>query len=366
MRKIIIIGTSHHNTLSVIRCIGEVFGQVNLILIACAKSYVAKSKYVHSTIYLKDTEALYQWTEINKTYEKSIIISCSDGVSQFFDMHYEELCPYYEFFNAGANGIVTKYMNKQKQVELAKEVGFITPASACYTNMDDVSAFSAFPCVVKPLQSYVGGKHIWHCSNSIELQNIVRSVPIGTQVQVQEQIENKHEIVLPGLITKNDIFIPGYILKHRDFLGGTTYSSVKKHNPQTEQLVAYSAKMLRKIGYVGLFGVEAIFNGEKYVFIELNLRNDATCYSLAVAGVNLPAMYVYSIEKKIVRPNSITEITSMVENKDFSHVIRREIGLIQWIKDFKNAQCKYLYNKYDKAPLFACIIEQITNKIIHK
>lgn len=114
-------------------------------------------------------------------------------------------------------------------------------------------------------------------------------------LQVQELRKNEHEIVLPGLITKDEIFVPGYILKHREFLGGTTYSSVKKHNTTTEQLAAYSATMLRKIGYVGLFGVEAMFNGKDYVFIELNLRNDATCYSMAVAGVNLPAMYVDSV-----------------------------------------------------------------------
>lgn len=344
MRRIVIIGASHHNTLSVVRCIGEVYGKVDLVLIDCTKSFVAKSKYVHSTTYLKDTEALYQWAKENRAHNKPIIISCADGVSQFFDMHYEELNHYYDFFNAGANGILTKFMDKQRQVKLAKEVGFTTPISACYTNMDNVCTFSNFPCIVKPLQSYVGGKHIWYCSNSIELQNVVKSASDGVMLQVQELIENKYEIVLPGLITKNDIFVPGYILKHRDFLGGTTYSSVKKHDLRTEQLVAYSAKILRKIGYEGLFGVEAMFNGKDYVFIELNLRNDATCYSMAVAGVNLPAMYIASLDGTKIQSNSITEITSMVENKDFSHVIRRNISIGQWIKELKGAKCKYIYN----------------------
>ena len=122
--------------------------------------------------------------------------------------------------------------------------------------------------------------------------------------------------------------------------------------------------MLRKIGYEGLFGVEAIFDGNKYVFIELNLRNDATCYSMAVAGANLPAMYIdYILGNKMVL-HDISEITSMVESQDFSHVLRREIGFSQWVKEFRSAKCKFLYNKRDKTPLFACLFDRITNKLL--
>ena len=84
---------------------------------------------------------------------------------------------------------------------------------------------------------------------------------------------------------------------------------------------------------------------------------------MAVAGVNLPAMYVYSILGKKLESKQISEITSMVENKDFSHVIRKNVVFWHWIKELREAQCKFLYNKYDKKPFFACIIEQITNKI---
>lgn len=363
MRRIIIIGASHHNTLSVVRCIGEVFGQIELVIIGHSESYVSKSKYVVKTTYLGDSDALYSWAINNKSADTPIIISCADIVSQTFDMHYDELHNYYDFFNAGACGILTAFMNKQLQVDLAKEVGFVTPISAYYSNKDKVDDFTSFPCIVKPLQSYIGGKNIWYCNNSDELQEIVTSAPDGIMLQAQEQINNHYEIVLPGLITKEEIFVPGYILKHRDFLGGTTYSSVKQHNVQTNKLVIYSASMLHKISYEGLFGIEAMFNGKDYVFIELNLRNDATCYSMAVAGANLPAMYVNYILGKKLEFKQISEITSMVENKDFSHVIRKNIGIWHWLKELRESQCKFLYNKYDKKPFFACIIEQITNKI---
>lgn len=367
MRKIIIIGASHHNTLSVVRCIGEQYGQIDLVLIGCSKSFVAKSKYVKTATFLKDSEDLYQWALLNKesAQGKPVIISCADGVSQLFDTHYEELCQYLEFFNAGKNGRITVFMDKQKQVKLAKKVGFLTPISSCFTSSDSHIDFPRYPCLVKPLQSYAGGKYIWHCHNAHELGNVIKAAPNGIKLQVQELINNKFEIVLPGLITQAGINVPGYILKHRDFLGGTTYSSVKKHNSETQKMVSFAEKMLREIGYDGLFGVEAIFDGENFYFIELNLRNDATCYSMAVAGVNLPALYIESVLGNQHKSDidGICEIESMVENKDFSHVMRRKIGLCQWIKELKGAQCKFLYNKNDKRPFYACLCEQMTNKI---
>lgn len=363
MSRIIIIGASHHNTLSVVRCIGEVFGQVELVVVGCARSYISKSKYVYKATFLHKAEALYTWVKGCQCGERGIIISCADSVTQVLDAHYTELHQYFDFFNAGADGVLSTFMNKQIQVELAKTVGFATPYSVCYSSKNFASASHVFPCIVKPLQSYVGGKHIWICNNSEELKSVFDKMSDGIMYQEQELITNEHEIVLPGLITKERIIIPGYIVKHREILGGTTYSTVKRHNLQTNKLITYSEKLLRKIGYVGLFGIEAIYNGKEYVFIELNLRNDATCYSLAVAGVNLPAMYVYWVLGKEIKITQISEIKSIVENKDFSHVIRKNIGFIQWLKDLRNAQCKYLYNKHDMKPMFACLFDQIINKI---
>lgn len=110
MRRIIIIGASHHNTLSVVRCIGEAFGQIELVIVGCVKSFVSKSKYVKNVTFLKDADVLYQWAMNNKGQDKPIIISCADGVSQVFDMHYEEVHLYYDFFNAGADGVLTAFM----------------------------------------------------------------------------------------------------------------------------------------------------------------------------------------------------------------------------------------------------------------
>lgn len=166
------------------------------------KKFCLQVKICKNATFLKDADALYQWAMNNKGQDKPIIISCADGVSQVFDMHYEEVHSYYDFFNAGADGVLTAFMDKQRQVELAKEVGFATPISACYTNKDSVGDFSTFPCIVKPLQSYVGGKHIWHCNNTKELQDVVISVPDGVMLQVQELIKMSMRLCYQDLLPK--------------------------------------------------------------------------------------------------------------------------------------------------------------------
>ena len=362
--RIIVVGSSHHNTLSVLRCLGEVYGQLEVILVGCKSSFIAKSKFARTITYVDNVIELYHLIRHYEVGVRTVFISCSDSVSQMFDSHFCELSNRFDFFNAGVEGRLTFMMDKQRQVDLARESGFLTPYSSCYTNGGEICSFNRFPCIVKPLQSYVGGKSIMICNSISELRSVVSELPVGVEFQVQELISKKHEIVLPGLITSNNFIIPGYIKKHRDFLGATTYSSVKQHDNLTLQLVLYAERMLRDIGYIGLFGIEAIFDGSNYLFIELNLRNDATCYSISVAGVNLPSLYIESLKKDNVSvPAHINEITSIVENKDFSHVLDGKLSIIQWIKELRNAECKFLYHRKDLKPLFACIIEQVSSKL---
>ena len=67
MRRIIIIGASHHNTLSVVRCIGEAFGQIELVIVGCVKSFVSKSKYVKNVTFLKDADVFLKHDDILTT-----------------------------------------------------------------------------------------------------------------------------------------------------------------------------------------------------------------------------------------------------------------------------------------------------------
>ena len=56
INKIIIIGTNHHNTLSMVRCFGEEERKVSLYIYGDDNSYIALSKYVEEVSYFKTAE----------------------------------------------------------------------------------------------------------------------------------------------------------------------------------------------------------------------------------------------------------------------------------------------------------------------
>ena len=139
-------------------------------------------------------------------------------------------------------------------------------------------------------------------------------------IQIQQYIKRDKEIVIDGVaLPDGNIIIPGYVYKHRDYLGGTTFSTTYPVSALPEEIVCKIKQLVKNIGYEGLFGVELIINKGEYYFEEINLRNDATTYALAVAGVNLPYIYAlakqgFDYQKEANKP--IRTINSIVEFRD--------------------------------------------------
>lgn len=353
MRKVIVIGTAHHNTLGMIRCLGMAGFKTDLILIGGVKKFLTHSRYLNKVHLLDDLKDLENCLTANysKLTESPIIISCSDAVASYLDTKYEEIKNSFHFFHSGEANRVTKYMDKQCQVALANDVGIRTPHS--YIFKGDVSK-TVYPCLLKPVQSINGGKQVLICRNEDELQQGLLSFDKSVEVLVQQFVRKEHEVVILGLSVNGKIIIPGYILKHRDFDGGTLYSTVKPISSFPSNIIQSCKDMIQAMAYEGLFGIELIYSEGHYYFIECNLRNDATTYALAVAGVNLPELYVKAKSENAVLTvtYSVKEIQSMVEFNDFKH--RKEFGvsMFQWLKEYFNSSCKYYFNWRDPMPFF--------------
>ena len=102
MHRIIVIGSTHHNTLGVIRSIGIADYKVDLILIGNRKSYVAKSKYIRSAIFVQNVNDILDvlLTNYRNESEKSIIITCNDKAESLIDINYNVLSDTFLFFNS--------------------------------------------------------------------------------------------------------------------------------------------------------------------------------------------------------------------------------------------------------------------------
>jgi biotin carboxylase len=211
----------------------------------------------------------------------------------------------------------------------------------------------SYPRIIKPVESIHGGKHISICENDTAFKNALNSFAKGDKLIVQNFIRKEKELVVIGLAVGEKIIIPGYVHKHRDEKGGTTYSTIKSSNLLPSFVLDNCRFLVERFKYQGLFGIELIKQGEKYYFIEMNLRNDATTYSLAVAGVNLPMMlfqYITKQDSMISEIGGIREIHSMVEFPDFIHVLKGHVSLYTWWRQLKHCECKYFFSKEDNLP----------------
>lgn len=350
--NVIIIGTTHHNTYSMVRCFGE-YG-IKPILIICGDdaSYVLKSTLVKESYSLSSESKAIDFLHSHKEqFNGSVIISCTDTISSLLDRDYDSLSLSYHFFNCGKQGSVTLCMNKLLQAQKAELSGFCVPKSieGYAHSLNDIKI--SYPRIIKPVESIHGGKRISICNDEESYTRELKAFDAGDKVLVQSLVEKDYEIVIVGLSIGDEVVIPGYIEKHRDTKGGTTYSSVRKISRIPEGIVNACKVLSRTINYEGLWGIELIKRGSDFFFIEMNLRNDATTYAMAVAGANLPMMYYdYHNGKTLDILPDISEITSMVEFPDFIHVLKGEVGLIKWYKQLKGCDCRYFYCENDKLP----------------
>ena len=353
--KVIIIGTSHHNTLSMVRCFGECGIAPELIIYGCKDSYILSSKYLSKHHVATDAQdAIKHLTsQYGAGDKKAVVIPCSDEIAHLLNKDYTRLKERFHFFNCGADGLVTTFMDKNIQVKYAKEAGIAVPSSiegyAKEMNLEKVN----YPCIIKPLESINGGKKIVVCNNKEELKDALNTFDGNIKLLIQDFIKREYEVVLLGVALGNEVYIPGYIHKHRDILGGTTYSTVMPISEIDSKVTVACMELCKSFSYEGLFGIEMIKCGSEFYFIEMNLRNDATTYALATAGVNLPvAYYRYALGEKYEETlnENVRRIDAMVEFNDIIHALKRKIPLRQWRKELKGSECKYFYSKKDIKP----------------
>ena len=372
--NLVIIGVPHHNTLSMIRCVGQEGIKPYVILYGHRDSYIRHSKYIADCKCVDTAEdAVDTFAALcQEIFTKPIVISCSDEVSMIFDARYEEFCPFCHFFNARKAGRVSHFMDKQVQASLASECGLATPWSlVCFPKeapLDNVT----YPCIIKPKESVHGGKRFYICNNNEELKEALDVFDSNYAVLIQQYIQGEYEVVIIGLTVNGHSIIPGFVKKHREYKGATTFSTTYPLSYLPDSVVLSSEKVLDIIGYEGLWGMECIKKGDEYFFIELNLRNDATTYSMAVAGVNLPLVYYNSfpdIGGNNQLSNKVEILDSMVEFDDFNFVLKRTVSFRQWRRELKGCRCRYYYDIDDIAPFRAKIKEYVVflfNRLFHR
>lgn len=346
-QEVIVLGTTHHNTLGVIRALGESPQHYRCVLMLYGErqSYLSHSIYVSRTCFVESSEGIADALLNLATNEKQVIIAVTDEAVHQLDLNAERLSPYFHFFGTKEVGQLTRYMDKLEQDKTAESIGMYVPANYTPESIK-------YPCLLKPLASIAGGKRVLICNSKEDYDKYIAQYH-STTFQIQQYLSKNQEIVLVGLSINGEVHFPAYVLKHREIAGGTTYSTVHSINELDTIVVSKSKQLIENIGYEGLFGIEFIRCEDKYWFIEVNLRSDATCYAVAVAGVNLPEAYILAKQGESIRQvvtSPIQTIDAMVEFRDFEFVLRREIGMLDWLRQRRQCKCLYYYSQADPKP----------------
>lgn len=369
----VIIGGLHHNTLGVLRSLGEAgISQSNLHVLIVGKNVpstniISRSKYISkkSISNVETDQDIIPWLlNLAKDCIERIIICCSDGAAEEVISHTDQLSSFYHTPKTKLN--ISMLMDKEEQGNVAKKCGLNIP-NGMIIDKNCKYHWDSFPCISKPVRSIIGaGKADIHIStNKDELENTVRNTQ-AEQIQLQEYIKKKMEFQLIGcsLNFGENIIIPGYTRIERQpentNTGYLEYCPIENLQFDRDAIT----KFIRYIGYSGLFSIEFIRDNEdKDYYLEINLRNDGNAYCVQSAGVNLPYIWCY-YEMFGTLPNGQLNVShSIWFIPDFNDlkVALKDVGIIQWIKDFINADSHSIYNKKDLKP-FICEVFRLFKK----
>lgn len=371
---VVVIGGNHHNTLGVVRALGQKGINPFVIIVGNnKKSFVLKSKYVVGGLVLPRAEDAVNYL-INDFYDqkKTIVFSCADSVTCALDLHFNELKTGFVFFNASEEGKLSRLTNKYEMQQLAVASGLHVPHTERIID-GIIPENIEYPCVTKDVDNIGGSKHDMKVfRNQEQLLLFLQHRKKKYDILVQKYIEKVLEYQLIGCSIRKsngeyDVIIPGHtkILRAQPVTntGFLEYLS----NEGFEYDKNACRRFLEACGYTGLFSLEFLRDkkGNDY-FLEINFRNDGNAYVVTKAGVNLPYIYYLNAigedyAKEVNRP--IETQVSMPVIKDFKTVLQKKVSLLQWIKDLKRTNCFFYKDKEDPKPLRAYLKEIFTSRL---
>ena len=369
----IILGDSFPNTLGLLRSLGQANIPLFLILVADDDwSRVLKCKYINKDNHIKISDVEESLSVLKKLSMEDIegsIFCTNDRAAEFIDSHEEELSALFRTPLRGKH--IGKYFNKAEQCELAGECGLDVPKSIVYKRSMDINSLSLkYPLLTKPLVSTGGQKEDIHiCLSKNDLIGSLQEKSSCEEFIIQEYIDKEFELDCLGVRSEKGVIWGGAVRKIRHWppnTGAGSYAKIydmEEYGVKTKEVESF----LAKVGYYGLFSVEFIHKDGKNYFMEVNFRNDGLGYVATVAGLNLPAHYMYPENPIYIK--SFHPIYMMNTSSEKRYIKKGMLSFFTWLKDYWGTECFIDYDKHDLSPLIWQYIDKVSrlkNKIKSK
>lgn len=380
--KVVVFGENHHNTLGLIRSLGEAGMRPYLVLVKSNVLYpfVAKSRYIKKA-----------WVVDNVHDGLDIILNSFSEeenkplIFPTYDTEVKILCEHFEVLDKkfvlptirDRKWSLQECLNKEYMRTLAQSIGLKTPKSWVVncTKEVDLPLDITYPCVVKAIDSSSGPKdYNIHKSSASLLESIRKLSESSEVVQIQEFIQKKTEVIFLGWSDgKGTTVIPCLMDKIREYPKNFGTTGLGKVTKRMEEYIQVDKvfEYINLLGYSGLFSVEFLLSnrGEAY-FLEINLRNDGNGYLPTYGGVNLPYQWYLAMTDNYVVLSSLPKIIDrdFIMMREFSDImipIKYGYSFWKWIKDFFNVDCFLYWNRKDSLPYWYFLFDKI-NRCINK
>lgn len=358
--KVIVFALEHYNPLGQIRSLGE--NGINPIYFSIKRrqEIATHSKYISKIYRANSVEDGYnllikEYGNYDYDHRPYVIFSDDKSVG-YFDLHYDEIKDKFICFNAGKQGRINEFMDKQRILELAKKHGF-NVLDSVVVKVGDIPDGLVYPIITKDISPNSGNwkSDVFICENEVELKEAYKKIA-SPLVQLQRFVNKRNECALEGFTVANGselmvvtqltwkYQIKGYYSPYHDV-------TMFKDKEMEEKLKS----LFKEIGFNGIFEVEFLIDQDgTYYFLEANFRASAWNHTGSIAGMPLTYLWVKSMDAGFIDPNDKKEFddfTDMSEVIDFGkRVDTGKISLAQWLLEFKQAKGTYFYDEKDPEP----------------
>jgi len=373
MRRAIVIGGEGINALGLVQSLGREGVHVISILISDRSVLIRHSKYSGEIILADNIDSAINMMIERCTFEEPVpVFPAGDREAMALDKNRDRLEGHFLYEKMNGADSITHYMDKGRQIELARQYGFHVPLSIHLKKGMDAPAEMIYPCIVKPLVSCEGDKRdILIAGSRDQLDEILKkNLSFTSEVIVQQYIDKDYEYDMMGCsFMDGEVFVPlsDRMVKFNHLQQDTsTVSYIEPLDPAIAVEVEKIKQLMQGIGYVGLFSVEFMHSRQdnKIYFTEINFRNDGENSFIVHCGVNLPYLHYLDLTKrprKVYIP--VNESKKFIwEAIHFSGLYRHDISFREWLGDLKGVDGFLCYYKDDKRPFYYQFVNSILER----
>ncbi len=365
---VVVFALEHYNPLNMIRAFGE--QGINPVYISVKRRYevATKSKYISKLHCVDSVEdgfllLINQYGRLSEeTGKKPYILFSDDKSVGYFDLHFEEWKDKFITYNAGRNGRINEFMDKYEIQQCAKRHGFNVLDSYVIKKGDPVPDGLWYPIITKDISPNLGSwkSDVFICQNKQELVEALEKITCPL-IMLQHFVDKQNEMALEGYTINNGKEMQIITQMKWKYLIQGYYSPFHDVCMFTDKDMEIRLQaMFEEIGFEGVFEVEFLIDKDgTYYFMETNFRASAWNPTCKFAGMPLPYLWVKGMMNGYIDPNDRKEFepfTSMSEIIDYSKRVEGGLcSIAEWLRDFKDAKCVYIYDKEDRGPWDAVI-----------